>query len=364
MKRAFLSATAMLALVGCRRDELVHPTRLDLTDVVFATGHLESVGEFKLQALSDGVLDSVLATEGDLLEKGAIVAIQDAAQARLDESTRRAELEAAEANAAPSSPVLAGIRARLSAASGIHARDSIELVRIRRLVGSGAAAPAELDDAQAAFERSLGDLRGAQEELRAASLSLSQALSTSRRQHGSASLSGSDLALRSPGRFRVWRVWKRQGDYVRKGEPVATLGGDSLVVRMEVDESGIEKIRPGQKVSIELNIRKGVALEARVSRRLPFFDPECQCYPVEARLTTRDDALPTGTPLQANIVTGRRPNALSIPTRCLSEDRASVLARKDGERVPTSVRTGIVGTEWTEIVSGVAPEDFLDCGHP
>jgi len=363
--RVVLPAAVLLLLVGCRRDDLVHPARRDLTDVVFTTGRLESIGEFHLQALSDGILDSVLATEGDLLEKGRIVSIQNAEQARLEESTRRVELDAAEANAAASSPVLAGIRARLLAARSVHGRDSAELARIGRLVRSGAAAPAELDDAQAAFDRSLGDLRGAQEDLRATSLSLSQTLASSQRQHGSASLSGSDLVLRSPGRFRVWRVWKRQGDFVRKGETVATLGGDSLVARLEVDEASIEKIRVGQNVSIELNIRKGATLEARVSRRLPYFDPDCQCFPVEARLLSRDPSLPTGTQLQANILVGRREKALVAPTRCLSEDRSSAWVRRDGERVRIAVRTGIVGSEWAEILSGAVPEDVLDCaGRP
>lgn len=362
MKSSSLAALALLVLVGCRREDLVHPTRRDLTDVVFATGRLESVGEFHLQALSDGVLDSVLAKEGDALEKGWIVAIQDASQARLEESTRREELAAAEANSSASSPVLAAIRARLSAARSVHARDSAVLARTDRLVRSGAAAPAELDDAQAAFDRSLGDLRAAQEDLRATTLSLSQTLASSRRQHGSARLTGGDLLLRSPGRFRVWRVWRRQGDFVRKGETVATLGGDSLVARLDVDEASIEKIREGQNVSIELNIRKGAPLEARISRRLPYFDPECQCYPVEARLLSPDASLPTGTPLQANILAGRREKTLVVPTRCLSEDRSSVRVRRGGELVPTSVRTGIVGTEWTEILSGAAPEVLLDCG--
>lgn len=362
MKRAIACAALLVPLAGCRDSKEVHPQVRAVTDVVFATGHLESTGEFQLVALSDGYVDSVAVSEGDRIRKGRLVALQDPAQARLQEATSRQELSIARRNASAASPVLAGLDARLAAARSLHARDSLERGRVDRLWKAGAVSRSELDDARAAFDRSLGDLRSLEEERTSTELSLRQALSASELQNGNALLSGGYLELRSPGAYRVWRVWKKIGELARRGEPVATLGGDTLLARLEVDEQSIAKIRPGQEVAVELNTRKGVPIPAVVSRRLPYFDPACQCYPVEARLVGFDSTLSTGTLLQADILVAKKDGALMVPSRCLGVDRSSVRVRRGRKGVPTPVRIGISGTEWTEILSGVSEKDALDCG--
>lgn len=362
MRRGAACAALLLPLAGCDRRETVHPRVRAVTDVVFATGHLEADGEFQLVALSDGTIDSMAVVDGERIGKGRLVALQDPSEARLQEATSRQELSIARRNASESSPVLAGIEARSAAARSLHARDSLERGRIERLWKAGAVSRSELDDARAAFDRSLGDLRSLEEERISTGLSLRQALSASELQHGSARISGGHLELRSPGAFRVWRVWKKPGELARRGEPVATLGGDTLVVRLDVDEQSISKIRPGQGVAVELNTRKGAALRAVVSRRLPYFDPACQCYPVEARFLGSDTSMATGTLLQADILVDRKERALVLPSRCLGADRATVRARRGRKDTTIPVRIGISGTEWTEILSGVSEEDRVVCG--
>lgn len=362
MKRMVACAALLLSLAGCRSSKGAHPEVRAVTDVVFATGRLESTGEFQLVAMSDGYLDSIAVTEGDHVGKGGLVALQDAEEARLQEVASVRELSIARRNASEASPVLAGIGARMAAARSLHRRDSIERGRVERLREAGAVSRSELDDARAAFDRSLGELRALEEERISTGLALHQALTASELQHGSALVSGGRLELRSPGSYRVWRVWKKPGELVRRGEPVATLGGDTLLARLEVDERSIDKIRPGQKAALELDTRKGRPLEGVVSRRLPYFDPACQCYPVEVRLDRSDAAMSTGTLLQANILMDRKDRALMVPSRCLGVDRATVRVRRGRKSVPVPVRIGISGTEWTEILSGVSAEDVVDCG--
>ncbi len=355
-----LAATGMLALAGCKQ-EGVHPVVQPITAVVFATGHVESQGEIRVLAVSDGTLRSVPLQEGQLVEPSQILSLQDADAAVVQEKATARDLELTRENASQTSSVIQGLHERIRAAQSRSTTDSLQWERTRRLRQSQSVSQQELENAQVALDRSRSDLRSQENELVTTRRNLDQALVASESQHNIAGVNGGYLALRSPGRFRVWRVWKKPGEFLRKGEPIATLGTDSMVAKLDIDEGNIDRVRAGQEIKIELNTAKGLAIAGTLTRILPYFDESCQCYHAEARLPKGEHLL-TGTLLQANILTDHKDQALLVPRAALESNHSSLRVWREGKLATVSVKTGIVTGDWAEILEGLAASDELVIG--
>ncbi len=95
--------------------------------------------------------------------------------------------------------------------------------------------------------------------------------------------------LKAIGAGKVYQIFKKQGDLVRKGDQVAQLGNpDSIVINLDVDEGSISKVQLDQQVLVELNTEKNKTYEARISKIYPHFNETSQSYKVEAPFPERN----------------------------------------------------------------------------
>ncbi|NBQ70372.1 MAG: HlyD family efflux transporter periplasmic adaptor subunit [Nitrosomonadaceae bacterium] len=158
------------------------------------------------------------------------------------------------------------------------------------------------------------------------------------------------------------RVSKRRLTPIRLrdwGEQVAQLGNpDSIVINLDIDEGSIGKIQPGLQVLVELNTQKKKTYEARITKIYPHFNENSQSYKVEARFNEDVPGLISGTQLQANIVTGKKDNALLIPPAyVLPGNKVQV---QKGDKIDTvAITTGVVSEELIEVVSGLTATDKI-----
>ncbi|MEL6805879.1 MAG: transporter, partial [Bacteroidota bacterium] len=92
-----------------------------------------------------------------------------------------------------------------------------------------------------------------------------------------------------------------------------------------------------------------------VTRIYPGFDEAEQSYIVEAAFEQMPEKMFSGTQLQANIKVGGRQNVLIIPTSFLS--RGSYVMLENGSE--KQIATGSTNKDWTEVLSGLSPEDII-----
>src|SRR5690606_24915514 len=155
---------------------------------------------------------------------------------------------------------------------------------------------------------------------------------------------------------KVYSVLKEKGEMVSPQMPVAVIGAaDEFILELQVDEYDIARIKPGQKVLLNLDSYKGQVFEAKVFKVNPAMNERTRSFTVEASFVTTPPALYPNLTTEANIVIQRKENALIIPREYLV-DGAFVLT-EDNEKV--AVKTGLKDYQKVEILDGITKETTL-----
>ena len=78
-KHLFIHLIAVLFILqSCgKKTEETQPIRKDVTETVFASGVLEAKNTYNLTSQVDGYLVSINFNEGDIIQKGMIIAVVD-----------------------------------------------------------------------------------------------------------------------------------------------------------------------------------------------------------------------------------------------------------------------------------------------
>ncbi|MCZ8217476.1 MAG: HlyD family efflux transporter periplasmic adaptor subunit [Cyclobacteriaceae bacterium] len=345
---------------SCKQKETwVQPTEGPITEALFASGHIEPVDEYLLTSVNEGYLKERLVTESDLVSPGETLFVLDYETKVIEQQAAKKNWQIARQNASPESPVLNKLRNDLDAAQQKCLRDSIQYVRLKLLYATQSVSQLEVENMQLQYEVDISNIKAIRANLAATELSLQQALIQAESQYNSFETGNEYYKIKSAQTARVYQIFKKPGELVRKGEAVALLGNpDTLKVMLLMDETSITKVKTGQTVLVELNTHKGKIYEASVLRIYPYFDNATQSFKVEAIFTEPITSIIAGTLLQANIIVAKKNNALLIPRACLSPDGKVTVKREKVKEIITP-QTGIIATEWVEVISGIKPSDKI-----
>jgi HlyD family secretion protein len=275
---ALLAAAAAYALVQARRKPLV------LTGVV-------TTNEVIVSSQVAGQLGQLLVAEGDSVRKGQLLAViapdelnaekayyaQSAdgltsqvhaseADLRFQQSQTSGQIRQAESN-------LLATRSQAVAAAADREQARLTYERAKGLSGQGIVSQQDLDQARAAAEGSEARLEALQRQAEAQSAALALARATAEQvlvkrsqlqssEHlQKAAAAQSEKAevrlryseLRAPIDGIVDVKAARAGEVVSAGQPVVTLvNPDDLWVRVDVEESYVDRVRPGDRLTVRL----------------------------------------------------------------------------------------------------------------
>lgn len=351
----------LLLFTSCNKKKnlVVQPVIAPITEAVFAPGHLEATNQFTLTALNDGYIMDVPVKEGDEVKEGQTLFVQDNKTAVIQQHTAHENLQIARQQSASNSAVLQQLQAQLGSANQKLQTNKTQLDRLLRLYTSHSVAKVDVDNAQLAYDNSVNDVAAIKQNIAATQLNLKQSLVNSQGQLQTAIANTGYYNIKSPGAYKVFVLLKRKGEFVRKGDAVATLGrSNDLTIVLNIEETSIAKIQVKQKVLVELNTEKGKTYIAYISKIYPSFDEATQSYKVEAVFANPVAHLINGTLLQANIIVAKKNNVLLIPRGCLSTD-GKVIKQQHDKLDTLSVTTGIISTDWVEVIQGVSLNDKL-----
>lgn len=200
-------------------------------------------GLVRLSSPRDGVLTSVRVHEGDHVEKGAVMATLDDAQAKLnlegavaEEGDKRAQAVIAQAKAAAAQ------------------RDAD---RLGRLSKADAATRQDAEQAQVAAKVAAAERDQAEQAVQAASV-----------QRRLAELEVQQRTLRAPAAGTVVRRTAVGGVSVSAGSPVLfTVAPDGpRVVRAELDEAFADRVQPGMPATVVREFNEHKTYKAKVLR--------------------------------------------------------------------------------------------------
>ena len=138
--------------------------------------------------------------------------------------------------------------------------------------------------------------------------------------------------------------------------PVAVIGDAAdFYLELQIDELDIAKIKPGQKVILNLDSYKGEVFEARVEKINPIMNERSRSFIVEAAFVTKPAVLYPNLTTEANVVIQTKDKALTIPRNYLVED--SFVLDKDENKVPVTV--GLRDYKKAEILKGLKATDII-----
>lgn len=278
--------------------EVAAVTRGPAVEAVYATGTVEPVRWAAVAPAVKARLEAIQADDGDTVQAGQVLA-------RLDDTVASAQVAEVEA------------RARFAA-------DDAD--RLERLAGRGAAPRTDVDRARS--------------EARA----LAAAAEAARRRLD-------DYVLKAPIAGQVLRRDGEPGEMVDTNEPVFWIGEPKpLRVTADVDEEDIPRVQPGMRVLLTADAFPGTVFTGQLASITPKGDPVQKTYRVRIALPD-DTPLRIGMTVEANIIVRETADAVLVPTSAVRDGAVFVI---EGARAKArEVRTGVVGPQRTEILSGL-----------
>ena len=348
---------ALVLLNSCgRKSETTKPIRKNITETVFASGVLVPEDLYNLTAQSDGYLIRLNFEEGDIVKTGDLLAVID--NKTYDINSRGADLllNIAEANTLPNAPALKQIEANVKVAEQKMDQDKQQAERYKKLYESNSISRLEYENMELAYQNSKANYLILKENYKLQKQLAEQQLINQQSQSEVNKVLQENNELRAVVGGKVYTKYKELGDYVRRGEVIATIGSqDELYAKLSIDESSMSKIKLQQKVIIQLNTLKEPVLNATITIIYPSFDKQTQSFYCKAVFTDELNFLISGTQLQANIIVGKKEDVLLIPRRFL--DYGSMVNVKDKGKV--KIETGIISTDWVEVTAGIDENTIL-----
>lgn len=355
--KKIIFAGAFVTLFSCRDAKEVRPVTQDIQELVFASGEIQWDDSYNATAQTEGVLRKVNFEAGDFVEKGKVLATIDNPVNQVNAEVAREELKISNQNVTLQSPALQQLEQNIQIAESKYRQDQKNAERYERLHQNNIGSAVEYENAQLAAKNSLANWNGLkkQHQLLLQQARQQQILSKGQWQSNQVLRNYNEITASETG--TIIQKFKNNGDYIKKGEVVATIGNQKKIQAvLNVDENSISKLAVGQSVYVKLNTDKTKVHRGKVSEILSAFDTQTQSFICKVTFDPPLDKALFGTQLEANILIGEKKNALLIPRNYVGFGNKVNVKGKDGTTV---IKTGIVSTDYVEVIGGIDQNTIL-----
>ncbi len=304
-----------------------------VVQVVDAEGTLEARKQVEVGSDVMGKIVEIRVREGDTVRAGDTLCV-------IDPGVYREQYRAALAN-------LSAQEARLKKALE-------DLKRVRALYERGLVPKAQLEEAEANYEA----LKAQVEATRA---QLGQAAENLRKSY-----------ITSPVDGVVVAVNKEVGEPVVVGVNVpgsvimVVADLSQMLVKAEVDETGVPKVKPGQEVRVFLEAFPEDTFKGRVLRKagVPAEGAQSITYPVDILLEEVPDGALPGMSASCEIITGKREGVLAVPLTALGRRGGEdvLFIYSGGKAHMRRVKLGLLGQVNAEVLEGLSEGDTVIVG--
>lgn len=347
----------LFTVFSCTKSKEEKPIRQDIKELVFASGQLEWDDSYNLAAQTDGVLKNVNLDVGIAVNKGNFIANIDNRTNEINTQTVQEQLVITNENLTANSPQLQQLQQNIAFVESKYQQDKTQEERYKRLYQSQSVAKVEYENMKLNSQNSLSNLNALKKQA-------NQILQTAKQQHitTKGQLRNNQVvqnynSIQVTESGTVIKKYKTTGDYVRKGDVIATIANSNkLEAVLNVDENSIGKIKQGQSVYVSLNSNKDEIINGKISEILSAFDEKTQSFICKVTFDKPIQNSIFGTQLEANILVGEKKNALLIPRSYMGYGNKVNVKGKD-EYV--TIKIGIVSTEFVEVLSGINENDVI-----
>lgn len=355
--RKTLAILILVILSSCVKSEEIQPINQDIKELVFASGALEWDDSYNLMAQTDGILQNANFEVGDLVAKGKTIGVLDNEINKINAKVAQEQLVISNENITSTAPALMQLEQNIQFAESKYLQDRKQAERHDRLYQQQIGSKVEFENAQLAAKNSLTNLNSLKKQYRVILQQAKQQQIANRGQLESNLVQKNYNTIIVTESGTIIKKLKNNGDYVKKGEIIATIANQSKVEGvLNIDENSIGKVKIGQTVYVKLNTNKNNLLRGKVSEIFSAFDQQTQSFICKIIFNKTIENSIYGTQLEANILVGEKKNALLIPRNYVGFGNKVNVKGKDQAII---IKPGIVSTEYIEVLEGIKKDDVL-----
>lgn len=356
MKKIFIILTAAF-FSSCNKDKEITLISQDIKELVFASGQLEWNDSYNLTAQTDGVLQNANFEIGNNVTRGKILAIIDNKTNQINSQTAQEQLVISNENTTDNSPQIQQLKQNIQFAENKYNQDKLQVERYKKLYETQSIAKIELENIQLNASNSLSNLNALKKQILQIRQQAKQQQINAKGQvlNNQVIKNYNSIVVTESG--TIIKKLKNNGDYVRKGEIIATIANAQKVEAvLNVDENSIGKVKLGQTVFIQLNTNKNETFNGKITEILAAFDEKTQSFICKVTFDKTFDNSLFGTQLEANILVGEKKNALLVPRNYVGfGNKVNV----KGKVEYVIIKTGIISTEYVEVLEGIEKSDVI-----
>jgi multidrug efflux pump subunit AcrA (membrane-fusion protein) len=342
---------SLLLLFSCGKSTEIKPIVQDIKELVFASGELKWKNTYNLTAQTDGVLQEASFDIGSKLIKGATLARIDNKTNEINVQTAENQLVISNENLTSNAPALQQLEQSIHFNESKYKQDQMQASRYERLYQSQSIAKVEYENMQLLAQNTLSQLNGLKKQYAQLQQQAKQQYNTTKGQLENNQIVQNYNRLSVPESGTVIKKLKDNGDYVKKGDIIAVVAdADAVEAVLNVDENSIGKVKEGQIVYVKLNTDKNKIISGRVATILTAFDEQTQSFICKVAFDSKISNSLFGTQLEGNILIGEKKNALLLPRSYVGFGNVVNVKGKDQN---TIIKTGIVSTDYVEVLSGI-----------
>lgn len=359
MKTSLFLPAVVVVLFSCKKVATTTPEVRPIVEAVYASGKVLPADDHRIYAQADGVIVAQLVTEGATVARNQpLFRIENGSQqARL--AGADVALQQAQANLRGDSPVLGELETQIASLRARVADDSTNYARYQNLWRQNATARINLDRAALAYQTSRNELAAARERLRRTRNQLRVELANAQTAARVNATETGNTVVRSDVDGTVFDIFRKQGESIRRGEPLASLGGKGgFYIQLWIDEQDVARVSPGQELLVQLDLYRDRTFRAKITKLYPTLNPENQSVRADAEFVEVPPKLVANAFAEANIVISKKDATLTIPKSLVRND--SVLVQNaEGKPQKVAIRKGIETTDYVEVLGGLTKDSRL-----
>ena len=289
--------------------EVAVAQRREISAFVTSTANLRALRDVAVSAQAEGVVQKVLAEEGDYVKEGQILA-------DLDDTQLQIRLRLAEAKLAQAKIQLERSRTRQEKAGALIRHNRAELGRFESAAKEGLASEKDV----AAFKYKMEELDHDEKAAVFDTREFQHRISELEAEIAQNKLDISRARIRAPFAGFITQRSVTIGQRVRALDPLFNLGAFSpLYADVHISERDARSVQPKQAATLRLGSDDNVTVAGRVERISPIVDQSSGTVKVTITLEPKNGFRP-GAFVRVDIRTDTRTDAVLIPKRAIIEE--------------------------------------------
>lgn len=205
------------------------------------------------------------------------------------------------------------------------------------------------------YEKAKSEAKRLRDQLQTEKIERDRNLDALREAVKKAEVLTSRLEIRAPMDGILSDIKAIDGEFVSDGGQLFSVSSTRNYVRGEVNEEDVGEVRVGMPAILQMYAYRSRQFKASVTSIVPTADPDTQRYTVLLELQNPPENLLAGMTGEMNIITGRRENAVLVPTRAVLVDQ--VWQVKHGVVEKRAVKIGYRTLEFSEVLNGLKEDD-------